>query len=361
MNQHIKTSLGVIIILIVAITAGMFVWLSQKNNPIETQTQMVKVNSDKNQKIKAIDETANWKTYQNNQYGYELKYPADWKITTMGNVDPATFSAPDFESPDCSNSEAKICDRLSVGNIHKAENNETIESDISLNTNDKVITKKTIKISGEDASFVEYYQANYGRKDGKSGLVRQEIKTMHQGTVYRIYVDEYNADINKIKTSADWENKAVFEAIITSFKFLDANDNQTADRKTYRNEKYGFSIQLPIEWKSYSEYDGKILANSPDKFDSNPTILTGTPPKLDFQISLIENQDVNSYVVSFLNNSNKTGELKIKSGETGYKFEGEKDSSFIIQVNRNLLKIYSSDKKYSLNDKIFSSIEINKK
>lgn len=35
MNQKITTSLGTIIILIVAITAGAFVWLSQKNNSID--------------------------------------------------------------------------------------------------------------------------------------------------------------------------------------------------------------------------------------------------------------------------------------------------------------------------------------
>ncbi len=28
------------------------------------------------------DETANWKTYTNNQYGFEVKYPSDWEQIT---------------------------------------------------------------------------------------------------------------------------------------------------------------------------------------------------------------------------------------------------------------------------------------
>jgi hypothetical protein len=28
----------------------------------------------------AVDETADWKTYKNDKYGFEFKYPADWKI-----------------------------------------------------------------------------------------------------------------------------------------------------------------------------------------------------------------------------------------------------------------------------------------
>ena len=28
----------------------------------------------------AGDETANWKTYTNNQYGFKIKYPKDWDV-----------------------------------------------------------------------------------------------------------------------------------------------------------------------------------------------------------------------------------------------------------------------------------------
>jgi hypothetical protein len=37
MNQQIKTSLGAAVLIIIAITAGAFVWMSQKNQPDEAQ------------------------------------------------------------------------------------------------------------------------------------------------------------------------------------------------------------------------------------------------------------------------------------------------------------------------------------
>lgn len=41
-NQHIKTWVGTIIVIIIAITVGAFVWLSQKDKPIETNIGTVK-------------------------------------------------------------------------------------------------------------------------------------------------------------------------------------------------------------------------------------------------------------------------------------------------------------------------------
>lgn len=45
MNQHIKTWVGAVVIIIIVITVGVFVWLSQKDVPIETNTVNVKTNS----------------------------------------------------------------------------------------------------------------------------------------------------------------------------------------------------------------------------------------------------------------------------------------------------------------------------
>lgn len=39
------------------------------------------------------DETANWKTYRNGKYGYEIKYPPGWMVMT----DSALVQLPDIE------------------------------------------------------------------------------------------------------------------------------------------------------------------------------------------------------------------------------------------------------------------------
>lgn len=255
MNQQIKTSLGVIIILIVAVTAGVFIWKYEKRpqSLSISQNQTVKPSAIKNQR----DKTDNWRTYRNNEYSYKLKYPADWKV-----IEDVKGFRTFIQSPDCDSYVAEVCTRVSIWDIRKAENNETIESSISLNANDKIIDKKTIKISGEDASFVEYYQTNYGQ-NGKNGLVRQEIKMIHGGIVYQIRADEVSID--KIKTVMDLKNKNIFETMIQSFEFLKDVDknNKTADWETYQNYKYSYSIQYP----SHFELSEKVSSMSSNNAD----------------------------------------------------------------------------------------------
>lgn len=133
--------------------------------------------------------------------------------------------------------------------------------------------------------------------------------------------------------------------------------DETANWQTYRNEEYGFEIQLPAEWMAYSGYDGSVIASSPASFPENPLILTGTRPDLNFQIAVIENITVNKYRSSFLDDAQQLAELQIKSGQTGVKLIRGEDAFFIIQINKNLLKIYSSNSEYISNDRIFTSIE----
>lgn len=108
MNQNIKTSLGVIIILIISATIGIFVWKAMKtSNPAENQivTQNPKAANlvgndkdehgcigsagytwceDKQKCLRSWEEEcvdANGiKTYRNKTYGFEFKYPVDFKI-----------------------------------------------------------------------------------------------------------------------------------------------------------------------------------------------------------------------------------------------------------------------------------------
>ena len=48
------------------------------------------------------NQTASWKTYTNTQYGFEIKYPSDWKITDKSMTDANTnikYPAINIESP----------------------------------------------------------------------------------------------------------------------------------------------------------------------------------------------------------------------------------------------------------------------
>lgn len=219
MNKKISIVVVVFVIILFGGLLAFLFLLEEEKQIVAPEIQNI---AEENNNSKIIDKinVTDWKVYKNTAYNYELKYPADWKIGTTFGADPETFSAPSFSPVDCFND--TVCPNFSIGNVHEIAEGENVERDINLNTDDRLIARGEIEISGEKASFVEYYQASYGRRDGGMGLVRQEIKIIHNNTMYRFYIDEYNLDINKIKTSADWKYKEVFENMLEGFIFVES-------------------------------------------------------------------------------------------------------------------------------------------
>lgn len=101
-NQKIPTSVGAIVLAIVAITSGVFVWVYEKNQgTIETdlaiQTTIkkdLKTDSSKEgvdtaqqfpemsqeEKARLTTLTKDWQTYRDTEYGYEFKYPKSFSV-----------------------------------------------------------------------------------------------------------------------------------------------------------------------------------------------------------------------------------------------------------------------------------------
>jgi len=73
MQKQISTITGIIIIVAVAVIAvgGVFAYQYYQNS----QIPMTNIQSNPNNQIQVKDETADWKTYKNDQYGFEIKYP----------------------------------------------------------------------------------------------------------------------------------------------------------------------------------------------------------------------------------------------------------------------------------------------
>lgn len=278
-DRRIPSWVAIPIVLFIAGLIGFIFWMKGKDaaQPVVQNA----VQEEKKTKSEEKVDTSAWKLYQNTAYGYELKYPANWEIGTTFGANPATFSAPSFSLPNCS-TEGGICPNFSVGNVHEITAGETVKSDINFGPNDRMIAEKSMKISGEDASFVEYYQANYGHPDGQMGLVRQEMKVIHSGTLYRIYIDEKNPDMSKIKTSADWQYEKTFEAILASFKFIDRAVGVgypapivAAEEVLYANQEFGFSVALPEGWENYK------VSVQQDKGDDKHTYIYFLMPSTD--------------------------------------------------------------------------------
>ncbi len=134
--------------------------------------------------------------------------------------------------------------------------------------------------------------------------------------------------------------------------------------ETFINYVYGYKIDLPNNWKMYSEFDGEVIASNPKNFLQEQLILTGEPPAVNFQINLDEGADINgtnnvgkSNKGFFLRDLSFVKNMTIKSGEVGqkYKSKSEDSYSFFMQTKKGLLTL-TLDNNNLIFDNIISSL-----
>lgn len=122
------------------------------------------------------------------------------------------------------------------------------------------------------------------------------------------------------------------------------SDYDTSSWKIFVNKKYGYEIKLPADWKAYSEYDGSVLADSPDKFPENNLILTGDLPA-EFQMEIIENFQLADYkrvFLSYRQDIQYIGQISIQSNLSIDKFQTTNGEVFYLaRAKNNILKVFS--------------------
>ena len=180
------------------------------------------------------DETANWQTYKNEKYGFELKYPQAYIIqdTQDGVVVIKSPSKP--ESYDI-----KIQINQNPSNL-----NLSLDAIIQnrLKSNPTKIDKK-ITLDGQTA---------YEGVD--PGLTSEyEILVKSGDNFYDLLFSSGNKDTLE-------ENKAALDVnqklILSTFKFTNKADD-VANWQTFKNDKYGFSIKYPENFNVYPNNDSQ--------------------------------------------------------------------------------------------------------
>jgi hypothetical protein len=103
MNTKIKTWIGTVIVIIIAITVGVFFWVAKKNIPTEAPGKIANNNIIESQ----VTESANlncedgWQEYKQDIIGLDFCYPAGWgepKIDEIPNLTRLSKLAADFDS-----------------------------------------------------------------------------------------------------------------------------------------------------------------------------------------------------------------------------------------------------------------------
>lgn len=84
MNKKNIVALGIVLILAVVAAGGFFIWESNQTvEVVEEQTQGRNQQQGEDQQTEV--DMRDWKTYRNEEYGFEVKYPEGWEIGLVEN------------------------------------------------------------------------------------------------------------------------------------------------------------------------------------------------------------------------------------------------------------------------------------
>ncbi|MBI4049703.1 MAG: hypothetical protein HY395_02735 [Candidatus Doudnabacteria bacterium] len=195
------------------------------------------------------NKTADWKTYRNEEYGFEFGYPSDWQILSgtakgwvaVGPIDRESSWHPVGEgrSKDLEFGSQVLSEYLEENDYYN-KNPRSLLDYLEFYGSYTFGSDPDIVDNFEETSFLgqKAYLVSEGGMSGGYNIVFEKYT--------RVYTVElpYNADPSAENFGLEEQQYSV----LSSFKLLEP---KTENWKTYTNEKYGFEIRLPEYWEGY--------------------------------------------------------------------------------------------------------------
>jgi len=177
---------------------------------------------------KVVDETANWKTYKNEDYGYELRYPTDWNITV---------EAPDYyclSKDSCVGGAERI---YSISSIRFGGLRIIVLNNPSMLSTQAWINKY---INTKTASSVT--ETEIGGEKGiriifTNGAINNVSYVVKGPVVYSISMSYSGPGEENLKK--------ILDQILSTIRFV--------EWETYTNKEWGYKISFPSNWKKAEE------------------------------------------------------------------------------------------------------------
>ena len=159
MNKKIPTPIAIIVVVLCVIIVGGFITWQYFGIPEEGE----KISEE----ITLEDETADWKTYRNEEYGFEMKYPKSWYVYTPKQEPPglaismiSTFSQEIYENyvEVGDRSPLQILDNLGMIRLTYLID-ESLDEALNLIIEDsRLITIEEINIEGERGYKIYFFE-----------------------------------------------------------------------------------------------------------------------------------------------------------------------------------------------------------
>ncbi|MBI2097013.1 MAG: type II secretion system protein [Candidatus Sungbacteria bacterium] len=218
----------------------------QKANLASAEEAEKQIAEIKQKKTGSIDTSA-WKTYRNEKYGFELRYPSNFAFLGQGPQqitddykldDTVTFSSASIGF------EIAI---LSRGNFNLSEDYAVTAPCGSQFGDVEMLENKIITVNG-----IDFFKRKESIGSGRFSIDYCFIVNGKLAAIsYR------NNGWGSYEKSQDGEVESLFDAILTTVKmFTPASTMDISTWKTYRNEKYGLEVKYPPYLEERMSPDG---------------------------------------------------------------------------------------------------------
>lgn len=182
-----------------------------------------------------VDETAGWKVYRSEKYGYEFLYPPSWNIIEKSRDYPESYK-----------NDPWILQALDV--TKSTKNLE--EAVIYLSISDSKDTARSCSedIKSYQRNKIDYKEVTIGGVQGIRAVFPMSESAAGDDLCVEYKGRRYNFQLNPgTLAERGKEDLATMNKILSTFKFLssEVSTDGAANWKTYENAKYGFSVKYP--------------------------------------------------------------------------------------------------------------------